>query len=109
MSSHGFTTDTEVLAVRARAFAGLSDRADGILGALNETLGTHGDCWGSDAAGQAFARSHVEPAGATLTDIGLLPDGLRDVGVRLGDSAVTYAESELAGGDTVRAAGTELG
>lgn len=109
MSGHGFTADTDALVRRAGAFAGLSERAGGIVDSLTETLGSYGDCWGSDAAGEAFARSHVEPAGTALDGIGRLPAGLSAIGVRLRDSASTYVESEVAGIDTVRAAGTELG
>jgi uncharacterized protein YukE len=105
----GFRVDDGLLARRAGAFDGLAERADRIAGDLDERLSRHGECWGGDAVGLAFAEGHVEPAGAALRDIGTLAAGLRDVGGRLGDTATTYRESDLAAGDTVRAAGGGLG
>jgi uncharacterized protein YukE len=104
----GFTTDHEALARQARTFTGLSERADGILATLNTELASYGACWGGDAPGQAFARSHVEPAGATLTGMGELPDGLRGIGDTLAATAATYADSEHTSRDAVHTAGRDL-
>lgn len=106
---NGFTADHELLARRAGEFTGLSERADRILTTLSGTLDGHGACWGGDAAGQAFARSHVSPADTAITAISELPDGLRGIGDALARTAATYAESEHTSTSVVRDAGRELG
>ena len=93
----GFRTDNELLAHRASAFAGLTERAGRIAGDLRNGVESHGRCWGDDEVGRAFAAGHVEPADATLQRISELPDGLADVGERLRATAITYAESDQHG------------
>ncbi|HEY0641506.1 MAG TPA: hypothetical protein VGD67_28080 [Pseudonocardiaceae bacterium] len=104
----GFRSDNEVLAARAEAFAGLSERAGRIAADLTDALAAAGDCWGGDAAGQAFAASHVAPADNALGAVGALPEGLGDVRDRLSATAATYADSDQAGATTVRTAGRDL-
>jgi uncharacterized protein YukE len=105
---NGFRTENDELARRAGAFAGLSERARGIVDQLNDSLGGYGDCWGSDAVGRSFAETHVGPAEAALQGIGALPGGLFDVGIKLGDTAATYADAEQTSTGIVRDAGRPL-
>lgn len=107
-SQPGFAADPELLVLRAGTFGGLAERTERIAGTLSATLDLHGCCWGGDAAGQAFASTHVEPAGAVLAGIGLIAGGLRELGAGLTAAAATYAESEQASEDAVGSAGREL-
>jgi hypothetical protein len=103
----GFRTDNDLLSRRAGAFDGLAERAGRIVDDLRAGVESHGQCWGNDDAGRAFAEGHVGPARAALRGIGDLPDGLTDVGSRLRATAITYAASDETGETAVRGAGRE--
>jgi hypothetical protein len=105
----GFRTDNELLARRAEAFEGLSERAGLIAGDLSTEVAGYGRCWGDDEVGRAFAEGHVRAAEAALAGLGALPGGLADVGSRLIETAVTYARSDHTGETAIHEAGQQQG
>jgi hypothetical protein len=105
--SNGYSADLELLAARASAFGGLADRAGRIADDLRGDVEAHGECWGHDEVGEAFAEGHVEAAEAALSGIGALPGGLSDVGSRFSATAATYAESEDTSETAIRGAGRQ--
>jgi len=91
---NGFRTDNEVLGTRAEVFRDLAERADRIAGELRAEVTEHGECWGADEVGVAFAEGHVAPAEAALTGLGRVPGGLAGIGTSLIATAAAYAASE---------------
>lgn len=90
----GFQVDTAALARHASDFPNLADRAGKIHQELATALDAAGRCWGDDAAGQAFAGGHVQPAGQTLDRLGDLSSQLADVGERFATTARAYQQSD---------------
>ena len=105
--SNGFRTDNELLARRAGAFDGLAERAGRIVDELRTSVDAHGECWGDDEVGQAFAEGHVAAVEAALAGIGGLPRGLADMRTQLIGTATTYAESEHTSHTAIRGVGRE--
>lgn len=92
----GFRVEHERLSIAATDFADYGDRAGTIHTELKSALAELGECWGSDAVGRAFARTHVPGAEATLRALAKLPDDLVEVGDKLSDTAAEYRAGERA-------------
>lgn len=103
--TEGFSTDNELLARRAGDFDGLAERAGRIADDLRIEVEAHGQCWGDDEVGRAFAQGHVRPAQAALVGIGALPDGLTELGGWLAATARTYAQAEQTSHTAISGAG----
>ncbi|MFE9745081.1 WXG100 family type VII secretion target [Saccharothrix saharensis] len=90
----GFRTDLARLAEGAADFTAFAERAGKIAGELGGVLDSIGECWGTDAIGQSFAASHVQPSGAALSGLSGLSAGFGGVGERFAETARTYGEVE---------------
>lgn len=90
----GFETDLAKLTAGATDFGAFAERAGTIFGDLGGVLDSFGACWGSDAIGQSFATSHVQPSTDALTTLGDLSREFGGIGERLTETARTYRAAE---------------
>ncbi|MCO1581108.1 WXG100 family type VII secretion target [Crossiella sp. SN42] len=90
----GFRTEHERLSRAAGDFDDYRERADAIAKALTAKLAELGECWGSDAVGRSFARTHVPGATKTQQRLGELPGELAEVGGKFARTAEEYRSTE---------------
>lgn len=62
--------------------------------AIESAITAEGACWGSDAAGQAFAAAYLKPAQTLLGAVLDAPPLLADIGDRLDATAAGYDRTE---------------
>ncbi|MBP2474631.1 uncharacterized protein YukE [Crossiella equi] len=100
----GFKVEHTRLSRAATDFDDYAERAGTISQELTTKLAELGECWGSDAVGRAFARTHVNKADSTKRRLGRLPEDLTGVRGKLADTAEEYRGSEQDNTDGLRKA-----
>ncbi|QIS12643.1 WXG100 family type VII secretion target [Nocardia arthritidis] len=93
--------DPEALRRTSSRFDDAASTVAAALTKLRQTLDAGGECWGTDAAGQAFAKNYEQAAEAGLKSI----DGLAGVFTKLGAAVVKVADG-MQSRDAVNAAAT---
>jgi WXG100 family type VII secretion target len=99
----GFSVDSDALRAHAENFGDYAAQTGSIHQELTSALEAAGNCWGDDAAGQAFEAGHLASAQEAVGQLGALPDKLTDVGGRFSETATRYEQTEQANADALRA------
>jgi uncharacterized protein YukE len=86
----GFQVDPARLRSASPQFDRVADQLADARTALDTALRTEGSCWGSDEAGQTFARSYLPQAEATTRALGIVVQELRAIRAGLDASAGTW-------------------
>ncbi|TDC73623.1 WXG100 family type VII secretion target [Actinomadura sp. 7K507] len=86
--------DTEELRRAGEGFQTGAGQLKAIYDRLSEALGAEGECWGSDATGQAFAEGYKEPSTTVVDAFPKLKDGLEGIKKGVDQMAKTYKAAE---------------
>lgn len=87
------------LADYAAAFAKMTGSAEIALGTLVRGFGELADCWGDDAAGNAFFAGYGQPATETLTLAAQMPVQLTAITTAMTQTAQSYLGTEAVNTD----------
>jgi hypothetical protein len=95
----GFQVDPIRLRSASPQFDAAADHLEDACTALETALAAEGPCWGSDDAGQTFARNYLPQAKATTTAVGTIIAALRAIRVGLDASAGTWEACDQGAAD----------
>lgn len=91
---NSLSVDPEALRAVAARLAGFGDQAARILARLSDVMAQEGDCWGTDAPGEQFAKTYVSGAEQGTEGLRTLAGNLHSLGEGVANTVDTIEQQD---------------
>ncbi|MBE9373049.1 WXG100 family type VII secretion target [Saccharopolyspora sp. HNM0983] len=103
----GMDVDPEALRSQAPKFGSAADAVGEVLDTLSAAIEAEGECWGTDDAGQEFAKNYSPATDQARDGLTSAVEMLNQVHRELADTATTWESSDQQGSATISAVPVE--